>query len=94
MNCDDRVHLRVSVRRIGEDVGPNQPKEGDARMSNLLVTPIALVAGRELPLSALPDAPVVADKRRGSRGLRAGSRRLRRRTAPALGPFAEPRAAA
>jgi hypothetical protein len=68
------VHLGISVRRLGEDVVPNQPHEGDARMSNLLFTPIAVVAGRELALSARPDAPVVAgDARAAARRLRRGS---------------------
>jgi hypothetical protein len=35
-------------------------------MYNLLWTPIAVTAGRELAMSGLPDAPVVANKRRGA----------------------------
>ena len=53
------------------------------------VVPVA--ASRELALSALPDAPVVAEKRwRGSRVRRRGSWRLRRRVTLALSQFAEP----
>ena len=35
-------------------------------MYNLLWAPIAVTAGRELAKSGLPDAPVVAAKRRGA----------------------------
>ena len=46
-------------------------------MSNLLWAPIAVAAGRELAMSGLPDAPVVADKRRrASRPVHRGSGRL------------------
>ena len=42
-------------------------------MYNLLWAPIAVTAGRELAMSGLPDAPVVADKRRrASRPVRRG----------------------
>jgi hypothetical protein len=48
-------------------------------MYNLLWAPIAVTAGRELAMSGLPDAPVVADKRlRASRPVRRGSWRLPR----------------
>jgi hypothetical protein len=43
-------------------------------MYNLLWAPNAITAGRELAMSGLPDAPVVADKRRrASRPVRRGS---------------------
>jgi hypothetical protein len=43
-------------------------------MHNLLWAPNAITAGRELAMSGLPDAPVVADKRRrASRPVRRGS---------------------
>jgi hypothetical protein len=35
-------------------------------MYNLLWAPIAVTAGRGLAMSGLPDAPVVADRRRGA----------------------------
>jgi hypothetical protein len=64
-------------------------------MHNLLWAPIAVTAGRELAMSALPDAPVVADeRRRGSRLVRRASGRLSRRTGLPLRPFAEQREAA
>ena len=63
-------------------------------MYNLLWAPIAVTAGRELAMSGLPDAPVVADKRRrASRPVRRGSRRLPRRAARPLRPLAEHREA-
>jgi hypothetical protein len=63
-------------------------------MSNLLWSPIAVTAGRELAMSGLPDAPVVADKRRrASRPVRRGSRWLPRRAARPLRPLAEHREA-
>ena len=55
-------------------------------MYNLLWAPIAVAAGRELAMSGLPDAPVVADKRRrASRPVRSGSGGCR---AAPRGPFA------
>ena len=57
-------------------------------MYNLLWAPIAVAAGRELAMSGLPDAPVVADKRRrASRPVHSGSGQLRRRAAPLLRPL-------
>ena len=53
---------------------------------------VPVAASRELALSALPDAPVVADeRRRGSRRRRRGSWRLRRRVTLSLSQFADPR---
>jgi hypothetical protein len=63
-------------------------------MYNPLWTPIAVTAGRELAMSGLPDAPVVADKPRGtSRPVRRGTWRLPRRAARPLRPLAEHREA-
>jgi hypothetical protein len=63
-------------------------------MSNLLWAPIAVTAGRELAMSGLPDAPVVAaDKRGASRPVRRGSWRLTRRAVRPLRPLAERREA-
>jgi hypothetical protein len=63
-------------------------------MHNPLWAPIAVIASRELALSALPDAPVVAhERRRESRRLRRGTWRLRRRTALRFRPFADYREA-
>jgi hypothetical protein len=48
-------------------------------MYDLRLLPIGLVAGRELALSALPDAPVVPDERpRGRRWPRRQATRLER----------------
>jgi hypothetical protein len=64
-------------------------------MYDLLGASIPVAASRELAMSALPDAPVVADeRRRGRRRLRRGSGRLRLRTALVLRRFAEHREAA
>jgi len=58
-------------------------------MYNLLWAPIAVADGRELAMSGLPDAPVVADeRRRASRPVHSGSWQLRRRAAPPLRPLA------
>ena len=63
-------------------------------MYNLLWAPIAVTAGRELAMSGLPDAPVVADKRRrASRPVHSGSGQLRRRAAPLIRPLVEHREA-
>jgi hypothetical protein len=63
-------------------------------MYNLLWAPIAVTAGRELAMSSLPDAPVVAGKRRGaSRPVRRGSWWLPRRAARPLRPIAKYREA-
>ena len=63
-------------------------------MYNLLWAPIAVTAGRELAKSGLPDAPVVAAKRRGaSRPVRRGSRWLPRRAARPRRPLAKHREA-
>ena len=57
-------------------------------MYNLLWAPIAVTAGRELAMSGLPDAPVVAGKRRrASRPARRASWRLPRRAARPLRPL-------
>jgi hypothetical protein len=59
-------------------------------MYNLRLAPIAVPAGRELAMSALADAPVVAhERRRASRPVRRGSGRLRRRAGLLLRQFAE-----
>jgi hypothetical protein len=64
-------------------------------MYDLLWASIAVAASRELAMSALPDAPVVADERRRGRPQpRRGSGRLRLRTALALRRFVEHREAA